>query len=200
MRPSRIQVSSMATGQVSGREPRPISTSRQPVLPLMVSSRPPPFCDRRRRISRSSRFRPRSAPGRNRGRRFPSGAGRRRSRSPRMALSRRPRRSLSSVPAWRAARRRRSPPSGPAVGHGAADAGEHGRYVAVARVERFAELAIAPANPREPALQRGDGRSRVRVRAVDAGGEIEADGLRVGGSAAKPWRRSQEENCRQSAS
>ena len=45
MRPSRIQVSSRATGQVSGREPRPISTSRQPVLPLMVSRTPPPLAE-----------------------------------------------------------------------------------------------------------------------------------------------------------
>ena len=40
MRPSRSQVSRRATGQVSGREPRPISTSRQPVLPRMVRSAP----------------------------------------------------------------------------------------------------------------------------------------------------------------
>jgi hypothetical protein len=40
MRPSRSQVSRRATGQVSGREPRPISTSRQPVLRRMVRSAP----------------------------------------------------------------------------------------------------------------------------------------------------------------
>jgi hypothetical protein len=41
IRPRRIQVSSRATGQVREEEPRPISTSRQPVLPLIVNSRPP---------------------------------------------------------------------------------------------------------------------------------------------------------------
>ena len=57
MRPRRIQVSSKATGQVSGREPRPISTSRQPVLPLIVSRAPAAS------KSRSSRSRLRSDSG-----------------------------------------------------------------------------------------------------------------------------------------
>ena len=61
----------------------------------------------------------------------------------------------------------------------AADAGEHGRDVAVARVERFAELAIAPANPGEPALQRRDGNRSCPAR-LGAGREIEPDGLRIG--------------------
>ena len=37
----------MATGQVRGEEPRPISTSRQPVLPLIVSNRPAFVCGSR---------------------------------------------------------------------------------------------------------------------------------------------------------
>lgn len=39
-RPSRTQVSSRATGQMSAFEPRPISTSHQPVLPRIVRSAP----------------------------------------------------------------------------------------------------------------------------------------------------------------
>ena len=61
-------------GQLGSREPRPISTSRQPVLPRSVTRSP-------RRESRSSRFRPASAGRRSRGRRFPSAAARRRSRA-----------------------------------------------------------------------------------------------------------------------
>jgi len=83
---------------------------------------------------------------------------------------------------------------------GAPDPGEHGRDVPIARVQRFAELAIAPANPREAPLQRRDGNRLLSAPAVDAGGEIEPDGLRIRGRGSNPWRRSQEENCRQSAS
>ena len=41
----------------------------------------------------------------------------------------------------------------------AADASEHGGDMAVAGVERVAELAVMPANPGKAALQRGDARS-----------------------------------------
>ena len=63
----------------------------------------------------------------------------------------------------------------------ASNAGEHGRDVPIARVQRFAELAIAPANPREAPLQRRDGNRLLSAPAVDAGGEIQPDGLRIRG-------------------
>jgi len=69
---------------------------------------------------------------------------------------------------------------------GAPDPGEHGRDVPIARVQRFAELAIAPANPREAPLQRRDGNRLLSAPAVDAGGEIEPDGLRIRGEGVKP--------------
>ena len=58
---------------------------------------------------------------------------------------------------------------------------QHRGDMRIARIERAAELAIAPANAGEPALQRGNGQRRPARPALDAGGEIEADGLRVRG-------------------
>ena len=69
---------------------------------------------------------------------------------------------------------------------GAADAGQHGGDMRIACVERATELAIAPADAREPALQRGDGQRRPARPALHAGGEIEADGLRVRGQGIEP--------------
>ena len=57
----------------------------------------------------------------------------------------------------------------------AADAGEHGRDVAVADVERLPDLAIAPANAGKPALQRRHADAGFGVR-----GEIEPHGLGIG--------------------
>ena len=56
----------------------------------------------------------------------------------------------------------------------AADAGEHGGDVAVAGVERTAELAVAPADPGEAPLERRNADAGLGLR-----GEIEADGLRA---------------------
>lgn len=52
MRPKRIQLSSATTGQVWSLEPRPTSTSRQPVLPRRVTSSP---CRQKSRSSRRHR-------------------------------------------------------------------------------------------------------------------------------------------------
>ena len=144
---------------------------------------------RARGKSRPSRSRPRSDPGRNRGRRFPNGAGRRRSRCARMARSRRPRRSMSSV-----ANIARSSSAKIAsfwsrrAAMGAANAGEHRRNMPIDCIERLAELAVTPANAGEPALQvateTGCDRGVFRAPAellLHTGGEIEADGLRVRG-------------------
>ena len=79
----------------------------------------------------------------------------------------------------------------------AADSGEHGGDMAVARVERFAELAITPADPdsRRSTSQRWARRS-ARRRAARKSPTV----CGSGGSCEKPWRRSQEAKCRQSAS
>ena len=108
-------------------------------------------------------------------RRFPSGAGRRRSRSPRSPCRAGPSNHC---------RRRRRAWRAECLGEdrlfldgrwamGAWNASQHGADVPIARVQRFAELAIAPANPREPPLQRRDGNRLPSAPAVDAGGEIE---------------------------
>ena len=57
----------------------------------------------------------------------------------------------------------------------AADAGEHGGDVAVACVERTAELAVAPADPGQAALERRNADAGLGLRR-----EIEPDGLRLG--------------------
>jgi hypothetical protein len=51
----------------------------------------------------------------------------------------------------------------------------------IARVQQAAELPIAPANAGEPALQRGNRQRRPARPALDAGSEIQANGLRVRG-------------------
>ena len=68
-------------------------------------------------------------------------------------------------------------------GLGVADAGEHGGDMPVLAVERLAALGIIPGQRREPALDR---RHRVRLlvgrrRAGGAGGDVEADDLRIRG-------------------
>ena len=99
-----------------------------------------------------------------------------------IALSRRPLKSLSSVAsiAQQVVGEDRFFLDGRSA-MGASNAGEHGRDVPIARVQRFAELAIAPANPREAPLQRRDGNRLLSAPAVDAGGEIQPDGLRIRG-------------------
>ena len=69
---------------------------------------------------------------------------------------------------------------------GAANAGEHRRNMPIGRIERFAALAVMPANAGEPALQRRNAQRRATAGLLHAGGEIEADGLRVRGQGVKP--------------
>ena len=66
-------------------------------------------------------------------------------------------------------------------GMGASNAREHGRNMPVRDVEGLSELAIAPADAGKPAFERGDAERRPARRLLHAGGEIEADGLRVRG-------------------
>jgi hypothetical protein len=79
----------------------------------------------------------------------------------------------------------------------ATDAGEHGGDMAVADLERLAELAVAPGDAGQAPLEGGD--RQLRPAPFDLRGEVEADRLRVGRVSGSPWRRSQEANCRQSA-
>ena len=79
--------------------------------------------------------------------------------------------------AWRADRRRRSPPFARRAAMGAADAGQHGGDMAVLRVEWLAQLPIMPGDPRQPPLQRGDAHRGYPTRPIGAGGEIKPDGL-----------------------
>ena len=87
-------------------------------------------------------------------------------------------------------------------GVGVADAGHHGGDMAVLAVERLAALGIVPGQRREPALDR---RHRVRLavagrRAGGAGGDVEADDLRIRAAAARdPGAGTRREKCFQSA-
>ena len=64
---------------------------------------------------------------------------------------------------------------------GAPDAGEHGRDVAVLAVERLAALGEIPHERRQPPLDGAD-RARLRAgRAGGAGGDVEAENLRIRG-------------------
>ena len=172
MRPSRSQVSRRATGQVSGREPRPISTSRQPVLPRMVRSAP----------SGKSSTQPE-----------PSSVWRGPQSRPTISERRRP----PAKPIARIARSRK-----PAQIHlqgrqhgqelvgedrgflcgraamAAADAGEHGGDMAIADLERLPELAVAPGDAGQAPLEGGD--RKLRAAAFDLRSEIEADRFRIG--------------------
>ena len=60
----------------------------------------------------------------------------------------------------------------------AADAGEHGRDMPVADVERLAELAVAPGDSRQPPLEGGD--RKLGAAALDLRREIEPDRLGIG--------------------
>ena len=188
---------------MSGREPRPISTSRQPVLPLMVSSRPPSLCWRSRlseslRRALELRFRALGA-AKNldpagsvlgligpaieaddfRAAQAAGEADRQNgavAQAAQIHLERRQHRQ-QFVGEDRLLLDRRA-------AMGAANAGEHRRNMPIARVERLAALAVTPANAGEPALQRSETLQparRPRADSLHAGGEIEADGLRVRG-------------------
>jgi hypothetical protein len=165
-----------ATGQLRSLEPRPISTSRQPVLPRSVRSTP------------SSK---------NSGQPEPS--------SESSGLMTRP--TISAAQAAGEAEEEDRPVAeiaevgrGQGVEHGngvlgqerlfldrrpamgAADAGEHGRDMAVLAVEGQGPLGETPPECREPPLDGGD-RARPAARALGARGqrrEIKADAFAVG--------------------
>ena len=60
----------------------------------------------------------------------------------------------------------------------AADAGEHGGDMAVADVERLAELPVAPGDAGQPPFEGRDG--KLRAAAFDLRREVEADRFRIG--------------------
>ena len=64
------------------------------------------------------------------------------------------------------------------AGVAAADAGQHGGDMAVADVERLAELAVAPGDARQPPLEGGD--RKLRAAALDLRREIEPDRFGIG--------------------
>ena len=167
MRPNFSQVSSATTGQVASEEPRPISTSRQPVFPRSVSSSP---------SSKNSSQPPlRPSSGGSRGRRFPSASGRRRSRrggsrgrAGRVGSPRAQGRDHGQQVFWQD---RLLLVGRPAMG--APDAGEHGRDMAVLAVSaRPAPFWTNPAAPR-CGVARSDERGTTWWRGI---------GFRVAGS------------------
>ena len=172
MRPSRSQVSRRATGQVSAREPRPISTSRQPVLPRMVrrapsgkiSIQPEPssvWPDPQSSPTISERLRPPANPI----------ARIARSRRPRQIHVQRRQHGEQFVGKNRGFLEGRA-------GVAPADAGQDGGDMPVTDVQWFAELPVAPGDAGQPSLE---GRNRkLRSAAFDLRGEIEADRFRVG--------------------
>ncbi len=66
----------------------------------------------------------------------------------------------------------------------ATDAGEHGGDMAVADLERLAELPVAPGDAGQAPLEGGD--RKLRAAAFDLRSEVEADRLRVGRRLGKP--------------
>jgi len=177
MRANFSQAVSAATGQVRSDEPRPISTSRQPVLPRSVrstpssknSGQPEPSSESSGLMTRptiSERRRPPAKP------------------SSRIARSRRLRRSDGGQGVEHGhdmlGQQRLLLDGRPAVG--AADAAEHDRDVAVLAVEGQGALGEVPGERREPPLDRRDS-AGFSARAHGAGSErreIEADAFGVG--------------------
>ena len=66
----------------------------------------------------------------------------------------------------------------------AADAGQHGRDMAVADLERLTELSVAPGDAGQAPLEGGD--RKLRAAAFDLRSEVEADRFRVGRRLGKP--------------
>ena len=66
----------------------------------------------------------------------------------------------------------------------AADAGEHGSDMAVADLERLAELPIAPGDARQAPFEGGD--RKLGPTTFDLGSEIEAHRFRIGRRFGKP--------------
>ena len=64
------------------------------------------------------------------------------------------------------------------------DAGQHGRDMAVADLERLTELSVAPGDAGEAPLESGD--RKLHAAAFDLRSEVEADRLRVGRRLGKP--------------
>ena len=163
------------TGQVASEEPRPISTSRQPVLPRRVSSRPssknsiqPPAEAVLGAAVEADDFRAPQAAGEadEEDRAIPQAAeiaeieggdhGEEVFRQHSLFLL-----------GW------------PALG--AANAGEHGRDMPVLAVHRLAALGEIPHERRQPPLDRAD-RARLRARrAGGAGGDVEPEDLGIRG-------------------
>ena len=177
MRANFSQVSSAATGQVRSLEPRPISTSRQPVLPRKVRSTPsveefrPAGAFERilRAHDEADDFRAAQAAGeaeqQDRAVAQLAEIGRRQDVQHRDEMLRQERLLLDGRPAV-----------------AAADAGEHGRDMAVLAVEGQGPLDEAPDERREPPLDRCDA-ARLVTGALSAGGErgeIEPDAFGIG--------------------
>ena len=205
-----------ATGQVSGLEPRPISTSRQPVLPLMVSSAPPSLIERvvlslARRLGAgihaagdpsaagkisiqplpsSLWLGPRSRPTISERRKAPAKP------SARIAESRNPRRSISSVASIASSSSAKIASFGRAGGN-ACGGCRRARWRCAGRgcpaVRRAGDSASKSQTNAARAWRRWS-----RPRLAHARYSPTVCGL--GGRGSKPLRRSQEENCRQSAS
>ena len=84
------------------------------------------------------------------------------------------------------------------AGVAAADAGEHGGDMAVADLERDAELPVAPGDAGQPPLQGGD--RKLCAAALDLRREVEADRFRIGRRLREPLAAQPGgEHCRQSA-
>ena len=172
MRPSRSQVSRRATGQVSAREPRPISTSRQPVLPRMVRSapsgkisiQPEPSSRLAGAAIEPDDFRAAEAAGEADRQNRPV------AQASQIHVERR-QHGQKFVGEDRGLLQGRA-------GVAAADAGEHGGDMAVADVERLAELPVAPGDAGQPPLEGRD--RKLRPAALDLSREIEADRFRIG--------------------
>ena len=66
----------------------------------------------------------------------------------------------------------------------AADAGQHGGDMAIADLERLAELPVAPGDAGQAPLEGGD--RKLGAAAFDLGSEVEADRFRIGRRFGKP--------------
>ena len=175
IRPNFSQVSSAATGQVASEEPRPISTSRQPVLPRSVSSSPssknsiqPPLRPSSAAAIEADDFRAPEAAGETdqEDRAIPQ--------APEIAEIERGDHGEEILGQDRLLLLGRA-------ALGAADPRQHGGDVPVLAVDRLAALGEIPLERREPPLDGAD-RARLRAgRAGGAGGDVEAENLRIRG-------------------
>ena len=183
------QVSSATTGQVASQEPRPISTSRQPVLPRSVSSSPssknsiqPPLRPSSAAAVEADDFRAAQAAGET------DQQDRAIAQAAQIAEIERSDHGEQILGQDRLLLLRRA-------AMGAADPGEHGGDVAVLAVERLAALGEiphqAPRARRSIVADRArlSGRPRRRRRRRYRGRELADPGAGRGGSAAAPRRK-----------